>query len=175
MREACRAMALNGPFARARARRRGARSGDAKDPKRELRRAIDRAAAREGEPEAVQIAGQPIMPDVYARWRARKLGEGAIFVAPDLVPGQYAFVLLAIDLESSSEFTHHGDGGLLTQPTVEAFEIEVPPTQALTRMLANWLDRYPRPVALAPPLLHFDGRWRATDLGLDWALPSNES
>ena len=114
-----------------------------------------------------------MMPEEYVRWRARKLGEGAIFTAPDLPPGHFALVLYAVDLESSDEFAHHDAGGLVAQPSVEAFDIQVDPSVALARMLAGWLEDYPRPVVLAPPLLHLGGRWRVTDLGLDWALRPN--
>ena len=167
-------MARNGPLARALARRRSGHSGDASDPTRELRRAIKRARARAGEPDVVQIAAQPLMPADYDRWRTHKLKQGAIFTAPDLERGHYALVLLAIDLASSEDFTHHDDGGLLTQPTVGSFAFEVEPALALTGMLASWLESYPRPVALAPPLLQVSGRWRVADLGLDWALESNK-
>ena len=167
-------MARNGPLARALARRRGARPRDGGNPTRALRRAIERAGRREGRPEAVQIAGQPLLAADYARWRAQKLGKGAIFTAPDLEAGYYALVLLAIDLESSEDFAHHGAGGLLTQPTVGTFEVDVEPELALTGMLVDWLELYPRPVVLAPPLLQLAGRWRVADLELDWALDSNE-
>jgi hypothetical protein len=140
---------------------------------RELRRAIARAARRKGEPEAVQMAGQPLMPEDYARWRKQKLGQGAVFTAPDLEPGRYALVLLAIDLASNEDFAHHGAGGLLTEPTVDTFELHVEPAPALARMLVSWLELYPRPVALAPPLLQLGGRWRVTDFELDWALEAN--
>lgn len=167
-------MAGSSPFARAFARVRGADSAADRDGTRELRRAIQHAARRKGEPEAVQFAGQPLMPADYARWRANKLRQGAVFTAPDLRPGRYALVLFAIDLTSSEEFGHSGAGGLLTQPTVGTFEIAVEPTLALTGMLTAWLERYPRPVHLAPPLLQQGGRWRVADLELDWALEPNE-
>lgn len=112
-------------------------------------------------------------PD-YARWRSQKLGQGAVFTAPDLEPGHYALVLLAIDLHSSEDFAHHGAGGLLTQPTVGTFDWDMDPELALAATLAKWLERYPRPVTLAPPLLQFNGRWRVVDLELDWALESNK-
>ena len=166
-------MARPRPLARVLARRGGARARDAGNPTRELRRAIERARRRKGEPDAVQIAGQPLMAADYARWRAQKLGHGAIFPTPDLERGRYALVLLAIDLRSTEEFTHAGAGGLLTEPTVDTFELEVEPALALTGMLANWLDLYPRPVMLAPPLLQLGLRWCVTDLELDWALDSN--
>jgi len=162
------------PLARALARRGGARSGAAGDATRELRRAIARARKREGEPDAAQIAGQPLMAEDYARWRAQKLGQGAIFPAPDLERGRYALVLLAIDLRSSEEFAHAGAGGLLTEPAVDTFGLDVEPALALTSMLANWLELYPRPVMLAPPLLQIRGRWSVADLGLDWALGSSK-
>ena len=166
-------MARNGPLARALARTRAASPREAGDPARELRRAIARAAARRGEPEAVQIAAQPLMHVDYARWRKQKLGQGAIFPAPDLGRGRYALVLLAIDLNSSADFAHHGAGGLLTEPTVDTFELETEPAVALTGMLVRWLELYPGPVALAPPLLQISGRWRLADLELDWELESN--
>ena len=166
-------MARNGPLRRALARGRAAHSGGAGDPARELRRAIECAGRRGGEPEPVQIAGQPLMAADYARWRAHKLGHGAIFTAPDLEPGRYALVLLAIDLASSEDFAHYGAGGLLTQPSVDTFELEIEPALALTAMLANWLELYSRPVALAPPLLQLGGRWQIADLALDWELESN--
>lgn len=135
-----------------------------------LRRAVQHAARGEGEPDAVQIAGQPLMHADYARWRAQKLGQGAVFRAPDLAPGHYALVLLAIDLKGSDDFAHHSAGGLLTQPTVDTFALEIEPALALTGMLIDWLELYHRPVALAPPLLQLGGRWRVADLELDWAL-----
>ena len=110
----------------------------------------------------------------YARWRKQKLGQGAIFTAPDLERGHYALVLLAIDLRSTEDFAHHGAGGLLTQPTVDTFDFEIEPALALTGMLADWLELYPRPVSLAPPLLQLGGRWQVTDLELEWALESNK-
>ncbi len=40
----------------------------------------------------------------------------------------------------------------------------------LAATLAGWLEAFPRPVLLAPPLLYVDGRWRVAELGLDWPL-----
>ena len=153
---------------------RGRRAGAGGDPKRELRRAIDRARRRPGERKAVQIAGQPLMPEDYERWRRQTLGRGAILTAPDLGPRQYGLVLFAIDLESDEEFSHHDAAGLLTQPTVGAFGLDVEPLAALRSMLTDWLEAYPARVALAPPLLQMRGRWRLADMDLDWELEPNE-
>lgn len=122
----------------------------------------------------MQMAGQPLMPDDYERWRRQTLGRGAILTAPDVGPRQYGLVLLAIDLESDEDFAHHSAAGLLTQPTVGTFDQEVEPAVALSSMLADWLERYPSRVALAPPLLQVRGQWRVADLGLHWELAANE-
>ena len=155
---------------RARLALRGQRSEDERDIARDLRRHLKRARRREGEPKAVQVAGEPLEAPDYARWRRRALRRGAVSSAPELEPGRYALVLFTFDPGSTEQFIRHGAAAQLTPPTVGAFLPTTEPTAALAGTLAAWLELYTQPVALAPPLLRVGGRWRVADLGLDWDL-----
>lgn len=160
----------NSPLTRALVRIRGARSTDDRDVARELRRALNRAAQRKGNPQRVQVAAETLTADDYARWRERKLRRGALTSAPTVAPGHYALVLVAFDPASTEQFIRHGAATHLTPPKVGEFTPAVEPTVALAGVLAYWLDAFERPVALAPPLLHTGTRWGVADLGLDWPL-----
>jgi hypothetical protein len=163
-------VARNSPLARALLRVRGSHSADDRDVARALRRALKRVARREGEPQAVQVAGEALEPDDYARWRERKLRRGALTWAPELGPGHYALVLYAIEPSTTEQFIRHGAGRHLTPPTVGDFKAAIEPAVALAGTLASWLETFEWPVVLAPPLLYTAGRWRVADLGLDWPL-----
>ena len=118
---------------------------------------------------------QPLEADDYARWRERKLRRGQISTAPELAPGRYALVLVAIEPATTGQFTRHGAGSHLTPPTVGEFRPTVEPTVALAATLASWLELFGGPVALAPPLLHTGQRWRVADLGHQWPLAPYQS
>lgn len=163
-------MARDGRIARALARAREPRSADDGDLARGLQRALKRAGRRSGHPQAVQVAGQPLEAEEYAHWRERKLRRGTASTAPALQPGHYALVLVAIESSTTGEFVHRDAGRHLTPPTVGEFKPTTKHTVALAETLIPWLERFPRSVALAPPLLYTLGRWRVADLGLDWPL-----
>ena len=159
------------PLKRARLALRGQRSEDERDIARDLRSHLKRARRREGEPQAVQVAGEPLEAPNYARWRRRALRRGSVSSAPELEPGRYALVLFAFDPSSTGQFMRHGAAAQLVPPTVGMFLPTTEPAAALAGTLATWLDLYTRPVALAPPLLHGQGGWRVADLGIEWDLP----
>ena len=163
-------MARNSTLSRALLRARGIHSADDRDVARALRRALKHTAQRKGDPQPVQVAGQPLGVDDYARWRDRKLRRGQISTAPELAPGRYALVLVAIEPSTVAQFIRHGAAKHLTPPTVGEFKPTIEPTVALAATLASWLELFGRPVALAPPLLHTGGRWGVADLGLAWPL-----
>jgi len=163
-------VARNSALSRLLLRAKGDNSADDRDVARALRRALKHTAQLKGDPEAVQVAGQPLEADDYKRWRDRKLRRGQISTAPELAPGRYALVLVAIDPATTSQFIRHGAGSHLTPPTVGEFRRTVEPSAALAATLASWLDLFGRPVALAPPLLHTGQRWRVADLGHQWPL-----
>ncbi len=168
-------MARNSALSRLLLRAKGADSADDRDVARVLRRALKHTAQRQGDPQAVQVAGQPLAADDYARWRERKLRRGQISTAPVLAPGRYALVLVAIEPATTGQFTRHGAGRHLTPPTVGEFRPTVEPTFALAATLASWLELFGGPVALAPPLLHTGQRWRVADLGHQWPLAPYQS
>ena len=137
---------------------------------RALRGALKRAGRRDGDPQAVQIAGQALQRQDYARWRERKLRRGTVSTAPELAPGRYALVLVALEPSTTQQFIRHGAGSHLSPPTVGEFKPAVEPQVALAGTLASWLELFGHPVALAPPLLRTEGRWRVAQLGHDWPL-----
>ena len=71
-------MARNSALSRLLLRAKGADSADDRDVARVLRRALEHTAQRQGDPQAVQVAGLPLEADDYARWRERKLRRGQI-------------------------------------------------------------------------------------------------
>jgi len=168
-------VARNSALSRLLLRAKGADSADDRDVARVLRRALEHTAQRKGDPQAVQVAGRPLEADDYARWRERKLRHGQISTAPELAPGRYALVLVAIEPATTGQFTRHGAGSHLTPPTVGEFRPTVEPTVALAATLASWLELFGGPVALAPPLLHTGQRWRVADLGHQWPLAPYQS
>lgn len=107
--------------------------------------------------------------------RERKLRRGTITTAPELAPGRYALVLVAIEPATTGQFIRNGAGSHLTPPTVGEFQLTVNATVALAATLASWLELIARPVALAPPLLHTGQRWRVADLGHQWPLAPYKS
>jgi len=135
-----------------------------------LARSLKRAGRQRGDHQAVQVAGRRLEAADYAPWRERKLRRGAISSAPQLAPGRYALVLVAIEPSTTEQFIRHGAGRHLSPPTVGEFELAVEATVALAGTLASWLEHFVGPVALAPPLLYAGDRWRVADLGLDWPL-----
>jgi hypothetical protein len=149
---------------------RGERSAAERDVARDLRRQLKLAARREGEPLAVQLAGEALAHAAYAKWRRRALRRGAVTGAPVLESGRYALVLFALAPAAADRFVRQGSGAQLAPPTVGAFLEGVEPAVALGGTIAGWLEIHTHPVALAPPLLHIDGRWRVADLGLEWPL-----
>ncbi len=163
-------MARNSPVRRALLRVRGRHSEDDRDVARALRRQLKRATRREGEPQRVQAAGQPLEAEDYARWRKRALRRGSVSSAPELDPGRFALVLSTFDPAATDQFIRHGAAAQITPPTVGMFRPTTDRVVALAGTLAAWLELQTRPVALAPPLLHSGGRWRTVDLGLDWPL-----
>jgi hypothetical protein len=163
-------VARNDFLARALFRLRGPASADDRDVERALRRALKRAGRREGDPQAVQVAGQPLEAEDYARWRDRKLRRGAISSAPELAPGRYALVLVAIEPSTTEQFIRHGAGRHLRPPAVGEFRPAIEPTVALAGTLASWRELFRRAVVLAPPLLYTGERWRVAKLGFDWPL-----
>lgn len=163
-------MARNGPLTRTLLGLRGAHSADDRDVARALRRALKRANRREGDPHPVQVAGDALNYDEYARWRERKLRRGALTSAPTVAPGHYALVLVAFDPSTTEQFIRHGAAKHLTPPKVGEFKPAIELTVALAGVLAYWLEAFERPVALAPPLLYMGERWRVVDLGFDWPL-----
>jgi hypothetical protein len=163
-------VARNSPLARALLGVRRSHSADDRDVARALRRALKRAGRREGDPQAVQVAGEALEADDYARWRQRKLRRGALTWAPELGLGRYALVLYAIEPSTTEQFVRHGAGRHVMPPTVGDFKAAIAPTVALAGTLASWLETFARPVVLAPPLLYTGGRWRVAELGLDWPL-----
>ena len=163
-------MARNSPLARALFRLGRADSADDRDVARALRRALKRAGRREGDPWAVQVAGQPLEGEDSRRWRERKLRRGQISSAPDLGRGRYALVLVAVDPSTTEQFIRHGAGRYLSPPAVGEFKPSVAADVALAATLASWLNLFGRPVLLAPPLIYTGGRWRVAELGLDWPL-----
>lgn len=163
-------MARDSSIARAIFRTKEGRSGDDRDLARRLQRALRRAGQRSGRPQAVQVAGQPLDAEDYGRWRERKLRRDPTSAVPELQPGHYALVLVAIDPSTTGQFLHRDAGRHLTPPTVREFEQATKSATALARMLISWLEQFPRSVALAPPLLYTHGRWRVAELGLDWPL-----
>jgi len=164
-------MGRNSPVTRTLVRLRGGRSEDDRDVARALRRALKRAGRREGGPQPVQGAGQPLSAEDYGGWRTRALRRGAVSSAPELEPGRYALVLFTFALPAAEQFVRHGAAAHLAPPTVGMFRPETEPAVALAGTLAAWIELYDRPVSLAPPLLHTGGRWRAVELGLEWPLP----
>ena len=164
-------MARNSALSRLLLRARGGvHSADDRDIARALQRARKHTAQRAGDAQTVQVAGRPLERDDYARWRERKLRRGALSAAPELAPGRYALVLVAIGPSTTDQFVRRGAGTHLTPPTVGAFKPTVEPAIALAATLASWLELFERPALLAPPLLYTAGRWRVADLGLDWPL-----
>ena len=155
-------------------RARGERSSDERDVARALRRQRKRASRREGEPQPVQVAGEPLEAEDYARWRERALRRGAVTTAPQLDPDRYALVLFAFTPAATGQFVRHRAAAHLTPPTVGAFSPATEPATALAGTLAAWLGLFARPVALAPPLIYTGGRWHVTDLGLEWDLPPHQ-
>jgi len=165
----------NSPLTRALVRIRGARSTDDRDVARELRRALNRAAQRKGNPQRVQVAAETLTADDYARWSERKLRRGALTSAPTVAPGHYALVLVAFDPASTEQFIRHGAATHLTPPKVGEFTPAVEPTVALAGVLAYWLDAFEPPSRwLLPfctqvpvgesPISALTGRWRPTCL-----------
>ena len=163
-------MVRNNLVRRAVVRLRGGRSADDRDVERYLRRALKRAARREGDPQEAQVAGEAVEHEDYVRWRERKLRRGVLTAAPEPERGRYALVLYAIHPSGTAQFVAHGAARHLGPPTVGQFLPAVEPQIALAATLAGWLEPFPRPVLLAPPLLYVDGRWRVAELGLDWPL-----
>lgn len=102
------------PLTRALIRLRGGHSDHPRDVERDLRRALKRAVGRDGEPQAVQVAGQPLETADYAHWRERALRRGTVSSAPELEPGRYALVLLAYDPGATQQFVRHGAAVHLT-------------------------------------------------------------
>lgn len=145
-------------------------ASDPSDPLRDLRRALKQASRRSGQGREVQIAAQPMMGDEFSRWRELKLRRGAIMEAPDVERGNYAMVLYAVDPNSNEEFSHWAAGGLVTPPMIRQFNLGLQPQRALARMLAEWIESYPDPILLAPPLLNSGGQWRVVDLGIEWPV-----
>ena len=139
-------MARNSALSRLLLRAKGADSADDRDVARALRRALKHTAQRNGEPQAVQVAGQPLDADDYARWRERKLRRGQLSTAPELAAGRYALVLVAIEPATTGQFIRHGAGSHLTPPTVGEFRPTVEPTVALAATLASWLELFGGPV-----------------------------
>ena len=141
---------------------------------RALRRELKRAGRREGEPQPVQVAGQPLGAEDYAHWRERALRRGTVSSAPELEPGRYALVLFAFAPSATEQFIRHGAASQLTPPTVGMFLPTTEAAVALAGTLATWLKLHAPPVELAPPLLYIRGRWRVAELGLDWPLAPHE-
>src|SRR3954452_5517857 len=110
-----------GPLRRGLIRLRGAHSEDPRDVARDLRRALKRAAARAGEPQPVQVAGQPLETADYAHWRERALRRGTVSAAPELAPGRYALVLFAFAPAAAGQFVRHSAAAHLAPPTVGSF------------------------------------------------------
>jgi hypothetical protein len=110
-------------------------SADDRDVARALRRALKRAGRREGDPRAVQVAGEALEADDYARWRERKLRRGALTWAPELGPGRYALVLYAIEPSTTEQFVRHGAGRHVMPPTVGDFKAAIEPAVALAGTL----------------------------------------
>ncbi len=162
------------PLRRALLRAGGKRSEDDRDVARALRRQIMRASRRDGYPQPVQAAGQPLEAEGYAHWRKRALRRGTVSSAPELDPGRYALVLFTLDPDATEQFTRHGAAAQLTPPTVGAFLPTTDPAVGLAGTLAGWLRLHPRRVALAPPLLYTSGGWRVAQLGIDWELAPQE-
>ena len=158
------------PLRRALLRVRGKRSEDERDIARNLRRQMGRASRREGYPQPVQVAGQPLEADGYAHWRERALRRGVVSSAPELDPGRYALVLFAFAPTATEQFVRHGAAAQITPPTIGAFLKTTDPAVAPAGTLADWLALHPRRVVLAPPLLYSGERWRAVELGIDWEL-----
>src|SRR4051812_5341556 len=149
---------------------RGERSAAERDVARDLRRQLKLAAPREGEPLAVQLAGEALGHADYAKWRRRALRRGAVSSAPVLEGGRYALVLFALAPAADDRFVRQGSAAQLVAPTVGAFLPSVEPAVALGGTIAGWLEIHTQAVALAPPLLHTGGHWRVADLGLEWPL-----
>lgn len=155
-------------------RARGERSADERDVARDLRRQLKCASRRDGEPQPVQVAGEPLEAEDYRRWRERALRRGTVSSAPELPAGRYALVLFSFVPAAAGQFVRHRAAAHLTPPTVGAFAQGTEPAVALAGTLAAWIGLYGRPVALAPPLIYTQGRWRVTDLGMEWPLPRHE-